>query len=111
MIFDKDGNTTIIFQENISLSAFIENVRQAYPRLKKDHIILNLFSFDRLHANDLLEFLELSNQHRASGKSFVLVSKRVKYDDIPEEICLVPSIQEAKDIVEMEEIERDLDLS
>jgi len=111
MIFDKDGNTTTVFQENISLAAFIENVRQAYPRIKNDHIILNLFSFDRLNANDLLEFLELSNQHRAARKSFVLVSKKVSYDDIPDEICLVPSIQEAKDIIEMEEIERDLDLS
>ena len=111
MIFDKDGNTTIVFQENISLTAFIENVNQAYHRLKNDHIVLNLFSFERLDANDLLEFLELSNKHRASGKSFVLVSKKISYEDIPEEICLVPSIQEAKDIIEMEEIERDLDLS
>jgi len=111
MIFDKDGNTTIVFQENISLAAFIENVTKAYPKLKNDHIVLNLFSFDRLTANDLLEFLELSNRHRASNKSFVLVSKKINYDDIPDEICLVPSIQEAKDIIEMEEIERDLDLS
>lgn len=111
MIFDKDGNTTIVFQENISLTTFIKNFTEAYPRLRNDHIILNLFSFERLHANDLLEFLELSNAHRASGKSFVLVSKKVSYEDVPDEICLVPSIQEAKDIIEMEEIERDLDLS
>lgn len=110
MIFDKDGNTTIVFQENISLTTFIENVTKAYSRLENDHIILNLFSFERLNANDLLEFLELSNKHRAAGKSFVLVSKRISFEDIPEEICLVPSIQEAKDIIEMEEIERDLDL-
>ena len=110
MIFDKDGNTTIVFQENISISTFIENLNRAYPRLKNDHIILNLFSFDRLEMDDLLEFLEISTKHRASKKSFVLVSKQVAYEDIPDEICLVPSIQEAKDIIEMEEIERDLDL-
>lgn len=110
MIFDKDGNTTIVFQENISLTAFIENFKRAYPKLKNDHIILNLFSFDRLDMDDLLEFMEISNKHRASRKSFVLVSKKVSYEDVPEEICLVPSIQEAKDIIEMEEIERDLDL-
>ena len=28
----------------------------------------------------------------------------------PESICLVPTIQEAKDLIEMEEIERDLGL-
>lgn len=110
MIFDKDGNTTIVLQENASLQIFIKNLNNNYPRIKKDHIILNLFSFTKLVADDILEFLQLSNTHRASGKSFVLVTEKVAYDDVPEEICVVPTIQEARDIIEMEEIERDLDL-
>lgn len=110
MIFDKEGTTTIVFQENISLNTFLENLRIAYDKLKHDHIIVNLFSFEKLNANDVLEFLELSNSHRASKKSFVLVTEKVSYDEAPDEICLVPTIQEAKDIIEMEEIERDLDL-
>jgi hypothetical protein len=110
MIFDKEGNTTIVFQENISLSTFLVNLSKAYEKLKHDHIIVNLFSFDSLNANDVLEFLDLSNTHRASKKSFVLVTEKVSYDEVPEEVCLVPTIQEAKDIIEMEEIERDLGL-
>lgn len=110
MIFDKKDNTTIVFQENISLTKFLKNLNQAYPKIKNDHLIINLFSFSKLRADDILEFLQLSNVHRERNKSFVLVTNKVRYDDVPDEICLVPTIREAHDIIEMEEIERDLDL-
>lgn len=110
MIFDKEGTTTTVFQENTSLSIFLQNLNDAYAKLKHDNIIVNLFSFKELSPNDILEFLQLSNQHRELGKSFVLVSDRVSFDDVPDEICLVPTLKEAKDIIEMEEIERDLGL-
>lgn len=110
MVFDKEGNTTIVFQENSSLNTFLTNLNKAYEKIKYDHIIINLFSFDKLIANDILEFLDLSDRHRSSRKSFVLVTDRVSYEEVPDEICLVPTIQEAKDIIEMEEIERDLEI-
>ena len=108
MIFDKEGNTTIISQENTSLETLIEQVKEAYPNIKQDHIVLNLFSLGKLSTAQLLEFLDISNKHRASKKSFVLVSDQVSYEEIPDELCVVPTLQEAHDIIEMEEIERDL---
>ena len=110
MIFDKEGNTTVVFQENVSLEKFVQNFREAYPRLKNDHLILNLFSFGKLTTSDVLEFLELSNEHRARGKSFVLVTNAISYEHVPDEISLVPTLKEARDVIEMEEIERDLEL-
>ncbi len=110
MIFDSDGNTTTIFQENISLQKFMENLNGAYSKIKNDNIIVNLFSFKKLTANDVLEFLELSEKHRKSKKSFVLVTDKVSFDEIPESICVVPTLQEANDVIEMEEIERDLEI-
>jgi hypothetical protein len=110
MIFDKIGTTTIVFQENISLKKFIENLNSSYSKIKNDHLIINLFSFSKISSNDVLEFLELSNTHRSANKSFVLVSNKLDFNEVPDEICLVPTIREAKDIIEMEEIERDLDL-
>lgn len=108
MIFDKKGTTTTVFQENIKLSTFLENLNKSYPKIKDDQLIINLFSFSKLNAGDVLEFLQLSNTHRGAKKSFVLVTNKVSYDDVPEEICVVPTLQEARDIIEMEEIERDL---
>ncbi len=108
MIFDKVGNTTIVFQENIDLQTFLDNLNKAYPDIKNDHLIINLFSFSKLTTGDVLEFLQLSNTHKSANKSFVLVTNKVAYDDVPEEIVVVPTIKEAHDIIEMEEIERDL---
>jgi len=110
MIFDKEGVTTTIFQENISLPIFLKNLTESYPKLEHDNIIVNLFSFEELSPDDILGFLQLSNQHRESGKSFVLVTDKVSFDEVPDEICLAPTLQEANDIIGMEEIERDLGL-
>lgn len=107
---DKEGNVTTVLQENISLNKFLSNLKEIYPKIKNDHIIVNLFSFSKLTSNDVLEFLEISNAHRKTKKSFVLVTGKVSYDEVPDHICVVPTIQEAKDIIEMEEIERDLEL-
>lgn len=110
MIFEKDGNSTIVFQENISLAKFMENLNASYDKIKNDHIVVNLFSFTKLTSGDVLEFLQLSNKHRGAKKSFVLVTDKVTYDEVPDEICVVPTIQEALDLIDMEEIERDLEL-
>lgn len=109
MIFETEGTTTTVFQEKVSLKVFKENLEAAYPKLKNNNLILNLLSFDTLRVADILELLELSNTHRGAGKSFVVVTPDVGYEEAPDEICVVPTLQEARDIIEMEEIERDLD--
>lgn len=110
MIFDKEGNTTIVFQEKTSLTTFLENLRGAYDKINNDHIILNLFSFEELTSNDVLEFLEIARRHKSAKKSFVLVTDKVSYDEVHDEISIAPTLQEAKDLIDMEEIERDLEL-
>jgi len=45
---------------------------------------------------------------KAKGKSFVIIQKRINIDDFPEILNITPTLQEAKDILEMEAIERDL---
>ncbi len=110
MIFDKDGTTTVVSQEKISIVTFLQNLKKSIGNLKNDNLILNLFSFEKLSADDVLEFLQISNSHRSNGKSFVIVTNKVAFDELPDEIIVTPTIQEAKDIIEMEEIERDLGL-
>jgi hypothetical protein len=108
MIYDKEGNTTIVYQEKPALPIFIKNLTEGYHQVANDHLIINLFTFTDLKADDLLEFLELSNAHRQKGKSFVMVTDKITYEDVPEDLVVTPTLQEARDIVEMEEIERDL---
>ncbi|MEP2239291.1 MAG: ribonuclease Z [Maribacter sp.] len=108
MIFTKEESLIIVSQEEISIERFLENLDKKYDKLKNDNLVLDLLSFSELTPYNVISFLEIARKHKENEQSFVLVSNKVSYDDVPEEINLVPTLQEARDIVEMEEIERDL---
>jgi len=108
VILDQDGNISIITQEKASPAELVKKIQDVYLKLKNDNIILNLTSLNKLSLSDLLEFLQLSNIHRKSKHSFVVVSDKIDLDETPDEIVVVPTLQEAYDIIEMEEMERDL---
>lgn len=108
MIIDRDGNITIINQENLPVVTLVKNIEKAYDKLKNYHLIISLSSIEKICLEEIIEFLRLSNQHRGDKKSFVVVSDMVDLDEMPDEIVVVPTMQEAYDIIEMEEIERDL---
>jgi hypothetical protein len=108
MIVDRDGNITIITQEKASVKTLVNNIEQSYKKIKNNHIIVNLSSIDEIGLQDIVEFLRLSNKHRADKKSFVVVSDKADLDEMPDEIAVVPTLHEAYDIIEMEDIERDL---
>ncbi|WP_111684282.1 ribonuclease Z [Winogradskyella tangerina] len=108
MIIDRDGNITIIAQEKASVKTLVNNIEQSYHKYKNYHLIIRLSSLEKIKLEDIIEFLRLSNNHRNDKKSFVVVSDQVDLDEMPDEIVVVPTIQEAYDIIEMEDIERDL---
>ncbi|MGS2761158.1 ribonuclease Z [Sinomicrobium sp. M5D2P9] len=110
MLFDKqEDNITIVTHEKGSVRAFCGKLGEAYDKIKGDNVVVNLFSLDAVTTEDLLEFLEISNKHRGAKKTFVLVTDKVNYNEVPDELVVVPTLREAHDIIEMEEIERDLD--
>lgn len=109
MIIDRQENITVITQESVSLGKFMDRFKESYSKFEKDHLILNLLSLSNLSASDLMEFLELSRDHRSAKKSFVIVTDTVNFDDVNEEIIVAPTLEEAYDVIEMEDIERDLD--
>lgn len=108
MIFDKNGNISIITQEKVSIVELVKKLDVIYSRFKNDNIIINLTSLKTLTTQDVVEFLNISNQHRKAKQSFVIVADKIKLEDIPDELVIVPTLKEAYDIIEMEEIERDL---
>ena len=107
MIIDRDGNITIINQENLPVVPLVKNIEKAYDKFKNYHLIISLSSIEKISLEEIIEFLRLSNRHRGDKKSFVVVSDMVDLDEMPDEIVVVPTMQEAYDIIEMEEIERD----
>lgn len=108
MIFNRKDNITILTQEKASILELVQEISKSYEKFSSDNIIVNLVTQKEVKSNDVLKFLEISNEHRESKHSFVIVTNSIELDDIPDEIIVVPTLQEAFDIIEMEEIERDL---
>ena len=108
MRLNTDGNITIIIQDKVSLTQLIQNIDSDYNTYKQNHVIVNLNNLSKISLEDIIDFLKISNTHRSNKKSFVIVSNKADLDTIPDEICVVPTLQEAYDIIEMEDIERDL---
>lgn len=108
MIVEHIKSTTVITQEKVTLSQLVTRLHDIYDELKNNNIVINLFSLDSLKATDLNEFLLFSEKHKAAKHSFVLVTNKIKIDDIPDTLSVAPTLVEAHDIIEMEEIERDL---
>jgi hypothetical protein len=46
--------------------------------------------------------------HSKGKKSFVIVAENIDFNALPKSLVVVPSILEAHDIIDMDEIERDL---
>ncbi|EGV42776.1 ribonuclease Z [Bizionia argentinensis JUB59] len=108
MIFDKEENTTIITQEKASVIELVKKLDVLYERFKNDNVIVSLNSLKPILLQDITEFLQVSNKHRSAKHSFVIVTNQADLDKIPDELTVVPTLQEAHDIIGMEEIERDL---
>ncbi len=90
----------------IDFASFIES--QVPSKYKGQNVVLNLLKYNSLELPELLQFLKTSNFHRKTKQSFVIVNDAIDIDEVPFEMIVVPTLQEAADIVEMEEIERDL---
>lgn len=102
------GHTIIIKDTQGDFKAFLNKVTSEYDSFKEQNIILDASKDKDLKLEDILGFLSLSNTHRKAKKSFVIVASDFDLDEVPDEMVIVPTLQEAHDIIEMEEIERDL---
>jgi len=75
---------------------------------KNVNLILDFSNIINIDLNKILLFSQISETHRNNNKSFVIVCEGIEFDMIPDEIVAVPTFKEAEDIIEIEDIERDL---
>ena len=108
MKVEEKGHTVIVKDTQGDTKSFLDKVTTEYNTYKERNIILDLTQDKNINLEIVLTFLSLSNKHRKSKKSFVLVASDINFNDVPDEMIVVPTLLEANDIIEMEEIERDL---
>lgn len=109
MKIDNKETYVVLADDRQNLKEFASFLEYQIPnKYKGQNVVIDLTENNNLALEELLLFLKVSNIHRKTKQSFVLVSDAINIDDIPMEMVVVPTLQEAGDIVEMEEIERDL---
>jgi len=88
----------------IFFDAFLKN----NANLKNVNLILDFSKIFNIDLNKILLFSHISETHRNNNKSFVIVCNGLEFNTLPDEIVAVPTFKEAEDIIEIEDIERDL---
>ena len=101
-------NFLLIVNEDASLADFASELTKHHDDFKGENVVVDIRSYKNPSSDHLLAFLEISNLHRSENKSFVLVNDAVGIDDLPDELVVVPTLQEAEDMIQMDEIQRDL---
>ena len=108
MKVDHKGHFIFIQDTQNDVALFLDKVTAQYNSFSSYNIVLDLSKNANVLLQDIRLFDTLSKTHKKAKKSFVVVAANVDYNKISPKITVVPSLQEAHDIIEIEEIERDL---
>ncbi|HET8854443.1 MAG TPA: ribonuclease Z [Salinimicrobium sp.] len=98
----------ILEDEKDDVTEFADFLAERQKEFHNENIVVSLEKYRDISLKELLSFLKISNKHRGNRKSFVIVNNSINANEVPEELIVVPSLREAEDLIQMEEIERDL---
>ena len=108
MKITKEEHFSLITTDEASFEVFYTNFTKHKIAEPKTHLVLELSENLNTTIKDLSLFLDIATAFRSNGMSFVVICNKIDIDEIPDEINVVPTLTEAKDVLEMEAIERDL---
>ena len=108
MKVEQKGKNVLIKDTQGDLVAFLMKVTLEYKTFEKHNIIIDISLHEKLSVKDVNSFLPLYKTHKKAKKSFVIVASNIDYNAVSPQLTVVPTLLEATDMIEMEEIERDL---
>jgi hypothetical protein len=108
MKVEQKGHTTIIKETKGDVNIFVENISKQYQSFVDQNLILDVSSDGNFKIENLNLFNDLTKKHFKAKKSLIIVAENIDFNNVPDTLIVVPSVLEAHDIIEMDEIERDL---
>ena len=108
MKVDQKGHTTTIKDTQNNVEAFVGKIMNEYHVFQNQNLILDVSHNKTLTIADLVHFKELVKTHTKAKKSMIIVCDAIDFNKVPTYLNVVPSVLEAHDMIEMDEIERDL---
>lgn len=109
MKVEEKGHTKIIKDTQDDVLGFLVKLENEYAASFQSHnLIIDLSKYKTLAVTDVEKFKPLSKAHKTRKKSFVIVAPHINFNEVSETLMVVPTLLEAQDMIEMDEIERDL---
>ncbi|WP_339888669.1 ribonuclease Z [uncultured Flavobacterium sp.] len=108
MKVEQKGHISIIKDTQGSFLNFIEKLTAQFNTYKEQNLILDVTMDKNLTIQDFKLVKDLAKKHKKEKKTLVFVAENIDFNKIPDYLLVVPTVLEAHDIIEMEEIERDL---
>ena len=108
MKVEQKDHTTIVKDTKVDLLSFIAAIESQISTFSKHNLIIDLNAHKNLRLQDILLFAEIAKNFKKLKKSLVIVVSDFDFNANTKKIMVVPSVLEAHDTIEMEEIERDL---
>lgn len=108
MKVETKGHTTTIRNTQFNTAEFYQKLNHEYNSYKSQNLIIDLSHDKAITMADIKLFLEMTKKQKKEKKSLILVTDAINFNDVPTQVIVVPTLLEAHDIIEMEEIERDL---
>lgn len=110
MNFNLDNNTVIVNFNDIVKEDFFIFFNTIYKKIMDKNVIIDFGEKNIFNDSFLGKLSNLSISHQNLNLSFVIVSSLLNSESIPESLVLSPTLNEAKDLIEMDEIQRDIGL-
>ena len=111
MTFDINDKTAIITYEGSDTIGppFRDEINRNYKTFSSLNIVVDLSLMKSVLSKHIKDFAELASRHKElREKSFVIVTGPIALKLLPDGLNVVPTLYEALDTIEIEEIERDL---
>ena len=108
MNIEKKQHYNLVSTTQISFEEFFNSFKEQYNTLKENHVIVEINPENNFTEKNILLFLKYADLHQQNGMSFVVVCSNIDVDNFPETFNIVPTLIEAEDVIEMEDIQRDL---
>jgi len=105
------GHTLIITSNEGTLVEFIEKLEQQYESsLVDSNLVIDLTTASfTVTEEEIEQFESLAIQHmEEANKSFIIVIESIDFNEFDGDLIIAPTLQEAHDLIEMDEIQRDL---
>ena len=104
MDIQKKDNYTLVRIDADSYDNFTKEI----DLLKENHLVVEVSENLNIEDDKISLLLKFGSEFKENGMSFVIIKSGIDIDNFPESLNIVPTLQEAEDVLEMEAIERDL---